>query len=159
MEKVFGFDNYHEGKDQVFKKNFNSQLGFKKLFYCDEVTIKNKEQEDAIKVVVNDNIEIERKFKDVERIRNHVNLYISSNNLDAIRITADDRRFSIVNLTDKKLIEIMSDEEIKALFDDDNVDKLCQYLYYRDIDVDGMRKVFLTERTEQVREAVLSEWQ
>lgn len=159
MREIFGGDNFYCGTDSVFKKSFNSQIGQKKLFYCDEISIKNKEHEDRLKVVVNDHIEIERKFKDAEEIKNFTNLYVSSNNVDAIRLTADDRRFSIVNLTDVKLNSIMDDLEIKSLMSRENIVNLAYYLYHREYDLNAMNKVFITERTETVRESILSEWQ
>jgi hypothetical protein len=51
--------------------------------------------------------------------------------MDAVKLSADDRRFSIVCLTEKKLIEVMRSDEIKALTMPENIDKLARYLYYR----------------------------
>jgi hypothetical protein len=143
----------------MFKGKFNSQIMNKRLVYCDEISIRNKEDEDKLKLVVNDFIEVERKGIDAEEISNYANFYISSNNLDAIKLSGDDRRFSIINLTDIKLIEIFNDKEIKELLEQKNIDKLAQVLYYRKVDKEGMKKVFISERTRLVRESALKEWE
>jgi hypothetical protein len=58
-----------------------------------------------------------------------------------------------------KLIDAMSPDKIKSLLDTSNVEKLAQYLWHVDVDVKDMSKVFVTERTEQVRAMGLKEWE
>ena len=159
MRELFGKKNYHGGSDRMFKGTFNYQIANKRLVYCDEIGIRDKEEEDKLKLVVNDTIEIERKGHDVEEINNYANFYISSNNLDSIKLTADDRRFSIVDLTDKKLLTIMSKKEIGDLLDLDNVKQLAYFLWNYKIDKNEMLKVFKSRRTELVRANSLKEWE
>lgn len=158
MRQLFGPSNFYSGTDRMLKTNFNAQMAEKKLVYIDEVTIKNKEHEDRVKGVVNDYIEIEKKGIDAREIKNYASFYISSNNLDAIRISKNDRRFSIINLTDKKLNSVLKPEEIKELVDVKNTDKLGRFLWNYKIERD-MTKVFISKRTEEVRESSLKEWE
>lgn len=159
MRKIFGRENYYAGSDRMFKGTFNSQIANRRLVYCDEIFIREKEDEDKLKLVVNDNIEIEKKGVDAKEIKNYANFYVSSNNMDAICLTADDRRFSIIDLTDVKLLEIMSPDEIKELLEEKNVEMLARFLWYVNVDVKEMSKVFITERTSQVRAMGLKEWE
>lgn len=159
MRGLFGKSNYYAGSDRMFKTKFNSQIMNKRLVYCDEISIKSKEDEDRIKLVVNDFIEVEKKGIDAQEIPNYANFYISSNNLDSIKISGDDRRFSIVNLTDKLLIETMDDKDIREVLDPKNIDMLGGFLYYRKIDKEHMKRVFVSKRTQEVRESALKEWQ
>jgi len=159
MRRLFGDNNYYQGGDRMFKGTFNSQIANKRLVYCDELLIKDKEDEDRLKLVVNDYIEIEKKGIDAVEIRNYANFYVSSNNMDAISLTADDRRFSIIELTETKLIEVLTNDEISELLLDKNVEKLAQYLWHYKIDEKEMMKVFVTERTENVRALGLKEWE
>lgn len=159
MKELFGKKNFHGGTDRMFKGTFNFQIANKRMVYCDEILIKSKEEEDKLKLVVNDSIEIERKGHDVEEISNFANFYISSNNLDSIKLTADDRRFSIVDLTDKKLLTVMSKKDIGHLLKHDNIRQLAYYLWHYKINSDEMLKVFKSKRTELVRANSLKEWE
>lgn len=159
MKQLFGDKNYYEGSDRMFKGTFNSQIADNRLVYCDEISIKDREEEDRLKVVVNDTVEIEKKGVDAKTINNYANFYISSNNMDAISLTADDRRFSIVELTDVKLLEVFSPDKIKELILPENIDKLARYLWYVETDEKEMGKVFITERTAEVRALGLREWE
>ncbi len=159
MRLLFGKENSYAGSDRMFKGTFNAQISNKRLVYCDEIFIKEKEDEDKLKLVVNDNIEIEKKGIDAKEIKNYANFYVSSNNMDSINLTADDRRFSIVDLTDLKLVEIMTPDHIKLLLDMENIEKLACYLWHVEVDVQEMSKVFITDRTEQVRAMGLKEWE
>jgi hypothetical protein len=159
MRVLFGPKNFHSGSDRMFKGTFNSQMEGKKLVYCDEILIKNKEEEDKIKLVVNDVVEIERKGKDVKQVKNFANFYVSSNNLDSISLTADDRRFSIVNLTDKKLLDVLDSDSINSLLEEENINNLGCYLWYRHYDKESILRVFKSARTEEVRDSSLKEWE
>lgn len=159
MRELFGPSNFYSGSDRMFKGTFNAQLADKRLVYCDEVTIRNKEDEDRIKLVVNDYVEVEKKGIDATELRNYANFYISSNNFDSLKISGDDRRFSIIDLTDTKLPLVMKDAEIKSLTEEKNIAKLGRFLYTREVDAEKMKKVFASERTKLVRESSLYEWQ
>jgi len=159
MTKLFGVENSYAGSDRMFKGVFNSQISNKRLVYCDEISIKDKEEEDKIKLVVNEVIEIEKKGIDAKQITNYANFYISSNNLDAISLTEDDRRFSIVDLTSKPLIAAFSEKDIKELFEDKNIQELAFYLWNREVNTEAMLRVFKTARTEEVRLSGLKEWE
>jgi len=159
MRELFGASNFYSGGDRMFKGTFNSQIANKRLVYCDEISIKNKEEEDRIKLVVNDYLEIEQKGVDAKEIKNYANFYISSNNMDSISLTADDRRFSIIELTDKKLTTVFTPEEIQSLFAPENIKSLASFLWHYHVDEKEMLKVFVSKRTEEVRSSSLKEWE
>ncbi len=158
MRGVFGKHNYYSGSDRAFKGTFNSQLMNKRLVYIDEISIRKKEDEDRLKLVVNDFIEVERKGVDAVEHPNFANFYISSNNMDSLKLSGTDRRFSIINVSHTKLIEYMNDAEIKELLDSKNVNMLGAYLHYRVVDKEKMKHVFISKRSQQVRESALTEW-
>ncbi len=158
MREIFGESNYRESGNRIFKGQFNSQVKNKRLLYCDEVSIKDEEQNERLKVLVNNVLEVEAKGKDAEAITNHASIYFSSNSMDAIKLDANDRRFSIVNLTDVPLREVFTPEEIDSLTEKENIDKLARYLYYRPIDKQKMVSPFKSSRTEEVREAGMAMW-
>lgn len=161
MAKIFGENegNFCQVKSDIFKGTFNSQLQNKRLVYLDELNIKNREEEDRLKMVINDIIEVEKKGIDAKQVKNYASYYISNNHLDSLKLTADDRRFSIVNLTNRKLIDYMTVNQIEELLADDNIKELVSYLWHYPVNKQEMLKVFVSERTELIKESGLKEWQ
>jgi hypothetical protein len=153
-------ENYDEVKGSSFKKEFNGFLENKTMFYIDEIKIESVDQEDRVKVLVNDYISVENKGEDARTIKNYASIYVSSNNFDAIRLRADDRRFSVLEMSSKSLLSIFTLKEvIEGLYDPENIRQLGYYLWNREVDPMKMTKVFVTERTKRVREASLKEWE
>lgn len=159
MKAMFGESNYYEGSDKMFKSNFNSQIADRRLVYCDEISIQGREDEDRLKLVVNNTIEIEKKGIDAKAIDNFASFYISSNNMDSIKLSADDRRFSIIQLTDEKLLKFMNTEEISSLTSKDNIQELAEFLWHYKVDVEEMGVVFKSSRTQEVRLHALQKWE
>lgn len=158
MRTLVGEENYTETGNRILAERFNAQIKNKRIVYCDEASVKSQKEEERLKSLVNNALEIEAKGKDAERITNFASFYFSSNSLDAVKLHADDRRFSIVSLTDKKLTEILSSNEIQALTKKENIDKLARYLFFRPVDENKMLKVFISDRTEEIRSAGLAAW-
>lgn len=160
MKKIVGSDNHSLTGNRILTSNFNSQLLNKKIVYCDEVFISNVKEEDRLKALINNYIEIEQKGVDAKEIRNYANIHLSSNNLDCIKLSGDNRRFSIVNLTEVPLLNIFSKDKINSLTDNpENILEFARYLYHREVDEDKMLKVFKSARTEEIRLASLTNWE
>ena len=160
MKEVVGVSNFHGTDNRIMTTNFNSQIENKKIVYIDEISVSNSREEDVLKTLINDYIEIEQKGIDAKYAKNHASIYISSNNLESLKLAGDNRRFSIVNLTDDKLINVMSKDEISNLVNDkDLISKFSRYLYHREVDDNKMLKVFTSSRTEEVRFGSLKDWE
>jgi hypothetical protein len=159
LELVFGKSNFTRTGNNLLTKDFNAQVANKQLVYINEASVKDQSQEERVKALVDFSIEIEKKGQDAYNATNYANFYFSSNFLDSIRIPEKDRRFSIVNLTDKQLEDVMTGKEIDDLLLSENICELARYLYYRPVEKQNMIKPFKSERTEEVREAGLSAWQ
>jgi hypothetical protein len=158
MRMLVGDNNYSKTGNRLLEGKFNSQIKNKRIVYCDEVSIKTHREEEKLKDLINSIVEVELKGKDAELTTNFASFYFSSNSIDAIKLYADDRRFSIVNLTSKKLSEIMSKDEIGRLLDPESIAELGRYLFCRPIDSSKMLTVFKSARTEEVRSASLAMW-
>lgn len=159
MRLLLGEDNFTETDKRVLKKDFNGQILNKRLLYLDEIKITTSDQENKLKALVNDFVEVEKKGHDAKTIRNYSSLYFSSNNLDSIRISEDDRRFSIVELTSEKLLKVMTKEQIYQMLQPENIAGLAHYLFHREVDNKKMMEVFRTSRTEIVRSSSLKAWE
>lgn len=159
LELLHGKSNFSSSSDNVFKERFNGKLQNKTLVYIDEIALKEKESHDRIKAVVNDSLEIEKKGVDSVTAKNYASFYISSNNLDAINIGLNDRRYSIIQLTDEKLNKTDWVKRIdNELLDMGNINQLAHFLFNRKIER-NMLIPFRSARFEQIRSATLNTWQ
>jgi len=159
MSKFIGSSNYVQTRDEIFKKSFNKQLEGKRLVYVDELALNKKEAHDRMKHMVNETLEIEAKGKDTKYIENHASFYLSSNHFDAIQLQPGDRRFSIIQLTDKRLLDTFSNEQIQhGILGPAAVKSLGLFLLNRKVSRD-MRIPFKSERFNEVLDASLKSWQ
>jgi hypothetical protein len=159
MEKLHGKTNFVKVRDQVFKDKFNAALKNKTLVYVDEIDLQTKESQDRIKDVVNSSVEIEQKGIDPHTADNYASFYLSSNSLDAIKIEGGDRRFSIIQLTEKKIIDTdLSGAAIDELKKESNISDLARYLRFKKVSR-NMYVPFRSARYEEVREASLQDWE
>ena len=159
MRLLVGEKNFHTSDTRLITKDFNKQFKNKRIVFCDEIQILKVEHVNKFKALTNDMIEIEGKGENAVEVKNYASIYIASNNFDSIRLTDDDRRFSIIELTDKKLIGHMSTDEIGSLIEQENIEKLAQYLWHLKVDKDQMKLPFRSSRTEEVRLAGLKDWE
>lgn len=145
-----------------FKKitrQFNGQLMDKLAIYLDEVMVEKDEQEDLLKMLVNDDIDIERKNIDAKSVGNFASVYLSSNNLHALKIKSDDRRYSLTELTTVPFKQVFTIEFRDELLKEKNIESLGFYLLNRKIDMDKMRSPFLSNQTLMAKQSSLKEWE
>ena len=159
MLLLVGEKNFHTSDTRLITKDFNKQFKNKRIVFCDEIQILKTEHVNKFKALINDMIEIEGKGENAVQAKNYASIYIASNNFDSIRLTDDDRRFSIIELTDEKLILKMTTEEINSLLEPENIKKLAEYLWHLAVDKDAMKMPFRSARTEEVRLAGLKDWE
>lgn len=159
MRKLMGDSNFVQTRDEIFKKSFNSQLQAKRLVYVDELALNRKEYHDRLKHMVNDTLEVEAKGKDSIYIQNYASFYLSSNHLDAIKLQPGDRRFSIIQLTDEKILTKFTRTDIEhGILNDKTIEKFGRFLLHRKVERD-MRIPFHSERFNEVLDAGLANWQ
>lgn len=158
LEGLHGPSNFVKVRDSIFKERFNAPLKNKTLVYVDEVDLKTKESRDRVKDMANDMIEVEEKGLDARSYRNHASYYLSSNSLDAIKIEPGDRRFSIIQLTDKRLIDTPLIDKRDDLVSEENINLLARYLFHRKINKHEMFTPFRSARYDEVKEASLKDW-
>jgi hypothetical protein len=159
MRLLVGEKNFHTSDTRLITKDFNKQFKNKRIVFCDEIQILKVEHVNKFKALINDMIEIEGKGENAVEVKNYASIYIASNNFDSIRLTDDDRRFSIIELTDEKLIAHMSTDQISSLIEADNIQELAQYLWHLEVDRDELKIPFRSSRTDEVRLAGLKDWE
>jgi hypothetical protein len=159
MVGLVGSSNFCKTDNRLITKDFNSQFKDKRLVFCDEINIKKTDHMNKFKDLINQRIEIEGKGENAFNSENFASIYIASNNMDSLFVPENDRRFSIIELTSKRLDIIFNSQEIDELISEENVNKLASYLYYLEIDQDEMLKVHRSSRTEEIRRSSLSDAQ
>ena len=159
MVGLVGSSNFCKTDNRLIRKDFNSQFKNKRLVFCDEINIKKTDHMNKFKDLINQRIEIEGKGENAVNSENFASIYIASNNMDSLFVPENDRRFSIIELTSKRLDIIFNSQEIDELISEENVNELAAYLYYLEIDQDEMLKVHRSSRTEEIRRSSLSDAQ
>lgn len=158
LQKLHGDKNFAKVRDTVFKEKFNSRLKNKTLVYVDEIDLKTKESQDRIKDVVNAAIEVEGKGENADEVINFGSYYLSSNSMDAVKIEAGDRRFSVIQLTETQLIHSPLMSRVAELMDEGNIDRLARYLLFKVVARD-MFTPFRSSRYDMVRSHGLKDWE
>lgn len=158
MMKLVGADNFTLTDNKLISKDFNAQMKNKRIIYLDEILAKTSGEMNKFKSLINDTVEVEGKGVDAITTKNYASIYTSSNDLDAINLSADDRRFSVVNLTNKKLKDHF-EHNIGDLLTDENIAQFGYYLWNREYDKRKMLDVFISPRTSEIRAATLTSWQ
>ena len=159
MLGLVGLNNFTKTDNKLISKDFNAQIKNKRLVFCDEINIKKTNHMNKFKDLVNDKIEIEGKGKDAKLDDNHASIYIASNNLDSLYIPENDRRFSVIELTNNRLDSQFTVEEIEQLNDLKNIEELGKYLYHYEVDKDEMLKVHRSQRLEDIKLSTLTDAQ
>ena len=142
LKALHGSSNYLLANDSILKTGFNIAAKNKTCIYLDEISIKTSEELDRLKAFVNNEMLYTAKGKDSVNEENYANLYISTNRPEEIKLEAGDRRFSVVELTEEKLVghAILKGAEIKdyraQLLDPENIAQFAYYLKGRKIETD-----------------------
>lgn len=134
--KLMGDRNWKQAAPSALESNFNAMLVDTRMIIFDEMPINDSEKVAKLKKYINKDQAIEFKGVDVgETITTYNSFIISSNNLSDIKIEWDDRRFSVMDLTELKLDQIWSkdtiDSLVAALEDESIIRSFGYWLMYR----------------------------
>lgn len=165
LAALHGEQNYKHIRGGTIDNKFNAHLKNRTLTYLDECEIKTKEQEEAFKMLVNKRIEIEAKGFDSDTHDNYINFYLSSNTLKAMRITPDERRFSVINVRSTNLIFAEGFDDPKKYGEEmcksENIQQLANYLWNLEYDPKAQDLIigFKSKRFNEVFNAGFTRWQ
>lgn len=147
---------------------FNSWLADATLVYLDEVKITRDEQLNVLKSVAgSQTISVTKKGKDAETVPNTVNFYLSSNNIESLRLDPSDRRFSIISLTNKRIDDWPIQAEYAAegttiqaeMLKQENIEALGRFLWHHKYPEWVKHEKLTTDNTVKVRTSSLNEWE
>lgn len=123
---LVGKDNAKQTQKNFLESPFNAAIEHTRFMFLDEQQMTTYEQEDAFKKLCNDFQPIHKKGKDAkETIEVYYSIMIASNREIDLRLSYDDRRFSVPEMTDTDLSTVWDDDKrgrLAAIFSDSNPD-------------------------------------
>ena len=126
---LIGKNNHKIANVGALDGNFNSILAECRMILFDEFKMADDDTINRLKRYANSEQTIEYKGIDVGKTETTYNSFmICNNSLTDMRIAWDDRRFSVMDLTDKKLDDVWSPEKITTLL---NIFKTPNHEYVR----------------------------
>jgi len=117
LSYMVGLHNYNEAPRSALTKEFNSYLKDKRLVLMDEISFRESKEKDKLKSYLNNFQAVEGKGKDARMIELHCSIILSSNNAKDMNIEPDDRRFSVMDLTDVPLMDTIGESGIEDLIE------------------------------------------
>jgi hypothetical protein len=133
---LMGSENQKIAQPSALTSDFNALLAESRMIVFDEFKVDTPEKINKLKRYVNEEQMIERKGYDVSQTTKTYNSFIISNNdMSDMKISWDDRRFSVIDLTKTKLRDVWDDAKIKKLTelfnDEEEMRNIGYWLMYR----------------------------
>ncbi len=115
---LMGKDNHKQAQPSILEGNFNAVLLNCRMIVLDEMPINDSDKVAKLKKYINSDQGIEKKGRDVGGTTQTYNSFIiSSNHVNDMKIEWDDRRFSVMDMTEVKLNEQWHKDEIADLIE------------------------------------------
>ncbi len=106
-------NNYTElVSEAILKDKFNAQFHNKRLIVFEEVALEDSLSVNKIKAWCNDKISIEEKGTNAFSADNFSSMVFLINKLEELKVTAQERRFSIPVVAEENLLTVMDEKEI-----------------------------------------------
>jgi len=166
LKSLVGTSNYKKARVNMLDTNFNSDFMDTRLMEFDELKI-TKKRVNHLKLYFNDELSLEVKGVDGGvKMKNHNSFYISANGASDLYIESDDRRFSVVKVTDRSLLKVFTPGEINDLIcrlsssESDILLQTGRYILNRGTKLDyGKINPYRTDRFFELVENSLAGWQ
>lgn len=168
LQQLFGEHNSVQLRGQdALESRFNQSFANKRIIFLDEVQLKETKAMNRFKMFANDTMEIEQKGKDPVYIKNWANTIIAANDLDAIKLEQDDRRFSILQVTNNRLEEFCAQhdqyktvQELRANLENlNNIKDLYNFLISHKPERVMSYAFSNSTRVDEIKDAGLAEWE
>jgi len=135
MKRLVGASNWAAASKNLFKSTFNGVLENKRLIHVDEARV-SQDTYSTVKLYANKVMNIERKGIDAENTTElFLSFVITNNVVGQYYIHYDDRRNSVLEITNKKLLNEWDktevDEFIKLLNDEDFIYEIGEFILTR----------------------------
>lgn len=161
-DALVGPENAGKAPRGFFESRFNEELRYKRVFLLDEIPITQSNKE-YLKNISNDEITIEEKGKNPQKIQNHCSFMVFNNYEERCHLDRDERRFSVPLVTDQRLDSVFNEKdinELKGLTQDEEQMAHIGYWIIKHGKINGWHreKPFITEKFHQMVLLSLKEW-
>ena len=114
LEALVGTENFFLAPKGIFESNFNGFLSENRVILFDELTARDEKELSVLKKYANAMQTVEKKGLDIGKSIKTFNSYIiCNNNVNDIRLAPDDRRFSVIDMTETTLNSVKTEEETR----------------------------------------------
>jgi len=103
LQPLVGKDNWDKAPANVTSNRFNGYKKDKRVILMDETEAKDTNQINILKSDANKDIVVEEKHVNAKRYENFSTVFMCSNNISDFKFSFDERRFSVVETTDKPI--------------------------------------------------------
>jgi len=165
LELLVGVSNFQKQGEGFFNTNFSGELVNKRVMFFDEVTISRRIKE-KLKLFANNTIPIEKKGVDVQpAVDNFASIIVVNNHINENMIVADDRRFSVPEITNTPLLDRFSEKKVnkfhRELRGDPKVIESIGWWLIQNADLEDwdVHMPWKRERFYQMVKGSLAEWQ
>lgn len=165
LQNLVGESNYRIAPESMLESNFNAALENIRILVLDEINADNTAKVNKLKKYANDNQNLEKKGIDATNMTKvYYSSVISNNDLFDMKLTWDERRFSVVDLANESLLDSWGkekiDELIEYLKEPEVIRQFGFYILYRGRDYNlNELSVFKGKRFYDIVYHSLSEWQ
>ncbi len=158
---IYGISGVTVDKIEQLTGRFNSTLENKLFIVCNELsddTNKKRKNSDVLKSLITDKKKlIERKGIDTYEIDDFANYFFLSNNLNCLRIDNDDRRYAVLELSDKRCKDTDYFKKLGKTLNQDTANHFYTYLLQRDISsFDSLKDLPKTEIKKEIQDTFIS---
>ena len=111
---LYGPSNFSTNRNEDIKSKFNAEMANKQCVVVDEFTIDGEDDNDRMKIFTNNMVTVEEKFQARQTKKISCNIVLFTNRFNRLRLETDQRRYSVLPLTDLKLddnAELLKDFE------------------------------------------------
>lgn len=164
LQNLVGSVNYRIAPESILESNFNAALEDIRLLVMDEVKADKPSKVSKLKKYANKVQNIENKGIDATKTKSvHYSAVISNNDLDDMKLEWDERRFSVVDLSEDTLLDkwgVDKIDEFIDMFQDRDFVKAFGYwvFYYEPSEKYHSKFAFKGERFWDIVRNSLSEW-
>lgn len=116
ISKLVGENNYIEGQRSFLDKEFNLALKNTRIMVLDEIAINTATHINKLKSYLNTFQTLEGKGVEAQKEELHCSMIISNNSISDMHVEQDDRRFSVLDITEATLYEAFTKRECQELF-------------------------------------------
>lgn len=146
-------------------KKFNKEAKHKKILFFDEFRINGPTDEDALKDYVNETIEVEEKGVDSKIYKNYSSTLIATNDIGDLKISADDRRFCLVDTGPESLAEFAKKLKMpiekyvaEVLLDPENIANLGRFLLNFKYNTSLLTEMLESETRASLKQETAADW-